>query len=317
LIQSSNRSGKKREYSIVLEKKVSPEITFNHFTSIGKVDSVVRQLVEKKVELKKVEETYKLSRGIVLNEVKVEAYKMTPAREKVMQQYGKPDEVIDGETIQAKEEKWSYGLYSVLQSKFRDKIHIFRIWDGELLAEVRSSAPTLIVVDGIVINHDDYNYIAYIPPDEVSSFEIIENIENRSKVWFEFCPECDPFSVPYSIDVIAIYTYGGNGLYGAQKTKGITKAIVPVFSIPKEFYAPKYQNLKPDDWYKPDLRALVYWEPRITSDSTGKTSAAFYNADIVGEMEVVVEAISENGEIGYKAVPYKVKKRKTEGNTGE
>src|SRR5664280_2923527 len=200
----------KKNYTIILDKKESPEISFNHIPSLGKVDSVVHSIVEKNIERKKVDETYKLSGGILLGEVKVEAYRMTPARKKVMQDYGKPKEVISGEIIQEKEEKWSFGLYSVLQSKFPDKIRIFR-YEGELLAEVRKSAPTLVMVDGRGVNHDDYGSIAYIPPSEVSSFEIIENVSNRSKVWFEFCPECS--DIPLTIDVIAIYTYGGNGIY--------------------------------------------------------------------------------------------------------
>jgi hypothetical protein len=58
------------------------------------------------------------------------------------------------------------------------------------------------------------------------------------------------------------------------------------------------------------LRALVDWEPRLKVDSLGKTSATFYNADNTGEMEVVVEAISDKGEIGYQEMVYCVKKRK-------
>lgn len=77
-------------------------------------------------------------------------------------------------------------------------------------------------------------------------------------------------------------------------------------SAPREFYAPKYENLQPTDWYKPDLRALVHWEPKLRVDSLGKASTTFYNADIVGEMLVVVEAISDKGEIGYQELDYNV-----------
>ena len=308
LIQSANHIGINKGYTIVLDKKESPEVTFNYIPSVGKIDSVVKNLIENNIERKKVEETYKLSGGILLGEVKVEAYKMTPERKKVMQEYGKPNEVINGEIIQAKEEKWSFGLYSVLQSKFPDKISIFR-YDGELIAEVRKSVPTMVVVDGSTVNHDDFGLIAYIPPSEVSSFEIIENVNNRSKVWFEFCPECSPLSLPPAIDVIAIYTYGGNGIYGVQKAKGIFKSAVPVFSTPREFYSPKYNNLQPDDWYKPDLRALIDWDPKLNVDSSGNASTTFYNADVTGNMQVVVEAISEDGKIGYQELIYNVNKR--------
>jgi hypothetical protein len=309
LIQSANNVGKNKNYTIVLDKKESPAVSFNHIISVGKVDSVIRRLVEKNIDRKKVEDTYRLSDGILLGEVKVEAYKMTPNRKKVLEEYGKPNLVISGETIQKKEEKWSYGLYSVLMSKFPDKVHVFRIDDGELIAEVRSSEPSLVVIDGIPVNHNDYELIPNIPPSEVSSFEIIKDSKNFFKLYFEFYPEADPMTAPTHGDVIAIYTYAGSGIYGALKPVGIIQAAVPVFSAPREFYAPKYEKLQANDWYKPDLRALIHWEPKVTVDSLGKASATFYNADKTGEMEVVVEAISKDGKIGYQELYYNVKER--------
>jgi hypothetical protein len=310
LIQSTNNAGKNKNYTIELNKKESPAVSFNHIISIEKVDSVVHKLVEKNIERKKVEETYKLSGGILLGEVKVEAYKMTPNRKKVLFEIGKPNQVISGEEIQKKEEKWSYGLYSVLMSKFPDKviIHRYSYYNGRLIARVRESQPTLVVIDGITVNINDLDLIPNIPPSEVSSFEIIENAKNFAKIFLEFNPETPALAVPSHGDVIAIYTYAGNGIYGALKPFGIIQAAVQVFSAPREFYAPKYENLSPSDWYKPDLRALIHWEPKVTVDSLGKASATFYNADITGEMEVVVEAISEDGKIGYQELIYNVRK---------
>jgi hypothetical protein len=317
LIQSANKSGKKKNYTIVLDKKESPAVSFNHIISIGKVDSVVHKLVENNIERKKVEETYKLSGSILLGEVKVEAYKMTPNRKKVMLEIGKPNKVISGEEIQKKEEKWSFGLYSVIQAKYPDIIiHRYEGYyysgynrPGYLYAKVREAIPTFVVVDGITVQYMDYDLIQSIPPSEVSSFEIIENAKNIAQLYSEYCPECSPMGTPLLGDVIAIYTYGGRGIYGEIKPVGIIQAAVPVFSAPREFYAPKYEKLQASDWYKPDLRALIHWDPNVTADSLGKASSTFYNADITGEMEVVVEAISEDGKIGYQELIYNVRKR--------
>ena len=256
------------------------------------------------------DDTYKLSSGdIQLGEVVVEAYRMTPIRKKVMEEYGKPNLVISGKSIQEKEEKWSYGLYSVLYFKFPE-ITIHRFNNGRLIAQVRRGVETLVVVDGVAVNFLDYDLIPYIPPSEVSSFEIIKNAKNFLQLYKEYLP---PGSSPLDLDnygdVIAIYTYGGNGIYGVHKPKGIIKSAVPVFSTPREFYAPKYANLQPEDWYKPDLRALIDWEPKLIVDSLGKASTTFYNADVVGNMQVVVEAISEDGKIGYQELIYNVRKR--------
>jgi hypothetical protein len=310
LLQSASKAGKNKDYTIVLDKKESPAIAFNQTLSIGKVDSVVHRLVEKDIERKKLDDTYKLSSGdIQLGEVVVEAYRMTPIRKKVMEEYGKPNLVISGKSIQEKEEKWSYGLYSVLYSKFPE-ITIHRFINGRLIAQVRRGVETLVVVDGVTVNFLDYDLIPYIPPSEVSSFEIIKNAKNFLQIYKEFLPPgSSPLDVGNYGDVIAIYTYGGNGIYGVHKPKGIIKASVPVFSTPREFYAPKYVNLQPDDWYKPDLRALIDWEPELIIDSIAKASTTFYNADITGEIEVVVEAISEDGKIGYHELTYNVIKR--------
>ena len=96
---------------------------------------------------------------------------------------------------------------------------------------------------------------------------------------------------------------------------GILKTNVPVFSAPREFYEPKYTELKPEDWFKPDLRALVHWQPELMVDSLGRAFSTYYNADNIGKMEVVIEAISDKGEIGYKEIEYEVVKRKFQTNT--
>ncbi|MEI9946309.1 MAG: hypothetical protein WDN26_19070 [Chitinophagaceae bacterium] len=82
-----------------------------------------------------------------------------------------------------------------------------------------------------------------------------------------------------------------------------------MFSPTREFYAPKYGELKSEDWRKPDQRSLVHWEPNLKSDSTGRQTLSFYNADATGKIQVVVEAISESGELGYHEFFYEVKKR--------
>jgi hypothetical protein len=250
-----------------------------------------------------------LSAGeIRLGEVIVEAYRMTPERKKVLELYGKPNQVITSKDILKREEKWSYGLYSVLMFNLPDKFIIERT-DSGLYAKVKNPEKTLVVIDGIPVKHDDYKFIPNIPPGEVSSFEIIEYAKNFPKLYQEYCPECNPGNIPLWGNVIAIYTYAGNGIFGVSKPVGILQAAVPVFSAPREFYAPKYENIHPEEWYKPDLRALIYWEPRLMVDTYGKASTTFYNADIVGEMQVVVEAISEDGKIGYQEICYSVTKR--------
>ncbi len=257
LIQSANKSGEKKNYAIEINRREPPDISFDHIKLIESVDSVALLLVKKNIERKTVEDAFRLSTGIIyLDEVVIEGYQMTPERKIVMEKYGKPEEVISGEDIEEKEEKWSYGLYSVLLFNFRDKVIIERRADGDLYASVVGSPGiTLVVVDGVPVLNYNYGNIANIPPSEVSSFEIIKNAKNFRKLFIEAFPGTSSFGAPYLGSVIAIYTKGGKGLFDAKKPIGIVHTSIPVFSPPREFYAPKYQNLSADDW----VQIFVPW----------------------------------------------------------
>ena len=164
------------------------------------------------------------------------------------------------------------------------------------------------MVDGVPLQLYEYESIPYLSPGDIKFIDIYENAKIFPQAYAMTYPEVTAFDIPTIGNIIAVYTKGGKGMYGTQQATGIVKASVPVFSAPREFYAPKYEKVQSDDSSKPDLRALVHWQPMLRSDSTGKASAAFYNADIAGEMLVVVEAISDSGEIGYKELVYRVKK---------
>ncbi|MGQ8338977.1 hypothetical protein ACUNWD_20630 [Sunxiuqinia sp. A32] len=307
LLQSAKKSGKNMNYEISLDEKKSPTISFNHTKTVEKIDSVVSVFVEKNKERRKIDEAFPLQSGnILIEEVEVTGYQLTPNRKKVMERYGEPTEVIDGKDILAKEEKWSYGLYSVLLFNFPDKVRINRHPDGNLYAKVMGSDITLVVIDGIPVKYYEYPLIPNIPTSEVSSFEIIKCASNFISLYLEATNSIMPPDGIMCGSVIAIYTHGGKGIYGANKPAGLSQTSVPVFSAPREFYAPKYDHIQADDWSKPDLRALIDWHPILKTDSLGKASTSFYNADNTGEMIIVVEAISENGEIGYQELEYNV-----------
>jgi hypothetical protein len=313
LIQSTNKTGKQRQYTVSLDKKESPVISFEHIRTVEKPDSVVQAYVNKSIERKKTEDAFKAStEGITLEEVVIKSTPMTPERKLVEEEWGKAKVMIKGDDIRKKEEKWSYGIYSVLMFNFPDKVKVRTVGIPPFLyASLYNSELTLVVIDGIPVMGHDYDLIPSIPPSEVKSFELIPYAKNFQKLLCEVipdacCAKCNPPSVG---NVIAIYTYGGKGIFGVKPAAGISKSAVPVFAAPREFYAPKYEQLKPDDWLKPDLRTLVHWEPKLKVDSQGKASVSFYNADNPGPMQVIVEAISSNGEIGYKELNFEVRKK--------
>jgi hypothetical protein len=308
LIQSSKAS-KQKNYLITLDAKETPPVLFDHIRSVEKPDSLVQAYIKQSVARKKAEDAYRAaSEGHMLEEVIVKTRSLSAQQKLVTERYGEADVIISGKAIRDKEEKWSFGLYSILLYNFPDKVDIRTLRNGTLHATLFNNLVTLVVIDGIPVKHYEYSFIPSIQPSEVKSFEIIEYAKNFMSLYCDAAPNgCGPNS-PSMGNVIAIYTNVGKGLSGVRPTVGIKTTAIPVFSYTREFYAPKYDQLKPEDWLKPDLRTLVHWAPNIKSDSTGKSSATFFNSDNTGTIQVVVEAISESGEIGYRELYFDVKK---------
>jgi hypothetical protein len=240
--------------------------------------------------------------------------------------------VIDGKEIKAKEKKWSYGLFSVLMENYGDKVEIIR-QGGNLTANILGTDFTMVVIDGRPLRYnekhmfpptqmgpqipndtimDESLLVQFIPPSEVVSVEIIPCAKNRIALIQKACPAAGPetYQRIQCLGVVSIYTWAGKGIYGAIPPVGILKTKIDAFSAPREFYTPKYSHLSPNDWVKPDLRALIHWRPILNTDSTGVATTSYFNADNPGKMKVIVEAISDDGRIGYKELIYDVTNEK-------
>ncbi|XOV92117.1 MAG: hypothetical protein ACFHWX_18150 [Bacteroidota bacterium] len=312
LIQSSKASGKKKNYNIRLNEKISPVVDFDLAKTIVEPDSLMDEFVRRDIQRKKIENTFSLQYGsILLDEMEFIGERLTPAQEEVREKHGEPDVIIDGAAIAEKEQKWSSGLYSVLQNSFPEKIRIVRARNGVLYAKATNGMFTFIVIDGNLVLPHELALIPNIPPSEVTSIEIIENAAGFIDLWCQMFPtNCDKY--PISANIIAIYTHGQKGIYGTKRSPGMLHTAVPVFSAPREFYAPKYADNQSNIFdNRPDLRTMIHWDPELQTDTTGKISTSFYNGDHVGKVMVVVEAVSANGLIGYQEIEYEVEGKET------
>ncbi len=308
LIQTSKESGKNKDYNLNLKQPQRPSVELAPKAQFALADRTLAEAAQQRTEQQRVlrEAIPFGDEDIALDEVLVNSYKMTPKRQEVADEYGMPDVVIDGKAIQAKEKKWSYGLYSVLLFSFPDKIRIVRDSDGVLKAQVRFSDTTLVLVDGIPVMGYNYDMIPNLPVSMIESFEIIEMASNFTSLYLEAYPNASPLEAPSWGHVIAIYTYGGNGLFAAERPKGIVKQRVQVFSEPEAFYTPKYETQQDLNTTEPDLRSTVFWEPEVAVSETGKGEVAFYNPDNTGTMYLVVEAVSAEGQLGYTLMRYEI-----------
>jgi len=100
---------------------------------------------------------------------------------------------------------------------------------------------------------------------------------------------------------------GGNGVIAITLKEGVTlKASTPIslahviplgYQKPAQFYVPKYEVDSVLKSSQQDLRTTIYWNPKLIADSNGIIHVKFYTADKANNYSVVLEGITNSGEI--------------------
>jgi hypothetical protein len=99
--------------------------------------------------------------------------------------------------------------------------------------------------------------------------------------------------------VIAIYLKRGEDRKGDPMELGRNQAkITPLgYTLPAEFYVPKYQVEETRQNPIPDLRSTIFWKPNVKTDAKGQTDLFFNTADTPGTYTITAEGVTPEGEI--------------------
>jgi hypothetical protein len=99
---------------------------------------------------------------------------------------------------------------------------------------------------------------------------------------------------------IAVYTKkGGDSRTSDPTFKGLPRAILAGYSMPKEFYSPNYLE-KSQLNEQEDLRTTLYWKPYVMTDrETMRVNIDFFNNDITRKLRVVLEGFNEDGKLTH------------------
>jgi hypothetical protein len=92
---------------------------------------------------------------------------------------------------------------------------------------------------------------------------------------------------------------------GTRVTQGLHNIKYPGYNIAREFYTPRYE-VQEDSHKLEDVRTTLYWNPKVTTDSTGRTKVSFFTSDISSGYRVEVEGITADGRCGSQAISFKV-----------
>jgi hypothetical protein len=155
---------------------------------------------------------------------------------------------------------------------------------------------------------DRYNFITsytkYITAQEVKGIEIM----TRSSLTDNYISKFNDTSMARpEYTYIEITTRSGKGPY-MSITPGTTVYRPLPFTLPKEFYSPRYTIKNAGVAIGTDLRSTIHWKPNIFTDKDGIINLAFFSADIPANYTITVEGTDFNGGLGYSRKKLQVKK---------
>ncbi|WP_296315975.1 MG2 domain-containing protein [Winogradskyella sp. UBA3174] len=310
-MQVVDKNGTPINFGINMDKKWVPEVKRNEEENLVLPEQIVSTFIEKTALVNKRQQDYEvLYNTIALDEVELRNYELTPAREKSIELHGEPQIVIDGKELVEKAPDWNFGIYSVLKVKYPDLVRIIQVprIPPYYYAKIVKSDITLVLVDNIPVYYENYKFIQDIPVEEVESMDIIIKAKDVYRYAFQIFGTSNVNFGISTVSYLNIYTKSGNGLFGITKAKGVRTDEINGFTESIAFYAPSYDTLTNQDWTLPDNRSVIHWSPNIELNAKGDYVLEFYNDDHIGEVSVIVEAISKDGKIGYIEKNYKIQK---------
>jgi len=152
---------------------------------------------------------------------------------------------------------------------------------GNSITLLGNSGPPLIMLDGVPIEGTDE-----LSMMNIEDIEDITLFKGASAAFFG--------------------SQGGNGVIAIAMREGVVRniekpnlaKITPLgYQKPAQFYMPKYSVDSIRLLKKADLRNTIYWNPALQTDSNGIALVKFYQTDKPTPLEVIIEGVTENGEI--------------------
>ncbi|MEO6524611.1 MAG: hypothetical protein ABIN91_23200 [Mucilaginibacter sp.] len=145
---------------------------------------------------------------------------------------------------------------------------------------------------------DDYyqyvkDYLDYYTAEDIKGIEVIAS-EHYTSSYSQYL---DPRDFVSQWAFIEITTRSGAGPV-LKKTPGIYVYKPLPFSMPKQFYRPRYTvKDKPNGT---DVRSTIHWKPHIVTDTAGRATISFYSADKPARYTVIMQGTDLHGAMGYQ-----------------
>ena len=154
------------------------------------------------------------------------------------------------------------------------------------LISTPKAAPPVIYIDNF---RSDLEELMSLLPINIETIEVFRSGDSRLLAFDPNAPLCGMIQVQLK----STYQYRGKPLSMATVSQQGWQPGV-------EFYSPQYTGK--DSQTRPDRRTTLYWNPRVSTDESGKCSVRFYASDLSKRYLVTLEGVVPDGVILSKQV---------------
>jgi hypothetical protein len=138
----------------------------------------------------------------------------------------------------------------------------------------------LILLDGVKV---DNNILLGYDPLKVNKLEVVTNEYIKGEFIY--------------LGIVNFTTYHGD----MESLKLDSKAVILDYEglqLKRNFYSPVYKTDQQAGSRLPDFRSLLYWEPDVQTDASGKATVEFYTSDLKGKYVAVLQGMDDAGYAG-------------------
>ncbi|MBQ7856364.1 MAG: hypothetical protein IJ348_04545 [Alistipes sp.] len=145
---------------------------------------------------------------------------------------------------------------------------------------------------------DDLNVPELYVNGNISDINFIDSYETKYIERLSFVDGKSAYMLGLSAPAGAILMeVSQEGLYNTVSSDAMARVVVRACQKPAAFYKPKYPTFDDRLSSVRDMRSTIAWEPVIRTNEAGLATISFYTADRSGTYDVVVEGITDEGEL--------------------
>ena len=159
-----------------------------------------------------------------------------------------------------------------------------------------------LIIDGVDIQSirlHPSDYMDYLTAEDIKGIEIMSSAKYAMVYDPDYMLKSVKLPERFTPIFLEITTYSGNGAFLRHTTSTYLHKPLP-FTLPKEFYRPKYNVANRDVAIGTDLRSTIHWAPNVVTNSAGKAELSFYSGDKPGIYTLIIEGTDLQGQIGYR-----------------